>query len=256
LWTTSRRVGWLGLALNALALAAAAGAAPLNLNDPSPRWVSVRFEVSPADEPGSLNERWSAARSAYIAPDPEARVVRIYIPGREIEAQLGSVGMEIVPGSFSEFIWTLDPHSGHVLKAEMTGHVRERISLGWIHASTLVEIRVEMTTREAGGFEPSRSLLGLETNGFCSPRDESSGCIAVAPARFDPASGYVNAVGSVQAATAIARILAFSPLGEVQFSERAEEGTEVRAVGTSQQDAICSDPFKDGPCGADLGGES
>jgi hypothetical protein len=249
-------LGGLGLLLLGWGIAGSARSAPLDLSDRSPRAVSVRFEVSPADEPGRLNERWSATRTAYLEPDPEGQFVRIRIPGREVEAQLRSVGTEIVPGSFSEFVWTLDPRSGHVIQAEMTGRVRERVEFGWIHVSTLVEIRVEMTTRETGGFEPATKLLGFSTNGFCSPHLEPTDCIAVTPTRFDPHSGYVNAVGSVQAATPIARVRAFSPLGEVQFSERADDGTGKVAVGTSPQDAICSDGFNDRPCRADLGGES
>jgi hypothetical protein len=228
---------------------------PLDLQDKTSRWIEVRFEVSPSDEPGRLDNRWSSVRAAYLESDSDSSIVRIRIPTAEIEAHLGTTGTEAVPGSFSDFVWTLDSNSGHVLAAELTGRVRERFSFGLIRTSALVEIRVEMTTHDVGGFLPDEGFFGLRTNAYCSPAPESSGCIAVFPVRFDPDSGYVNAVGTVVAATGVAKIRAFSPLGEVRFHERGLDGTESVISGTSRADALCSGAF-DGPCWADLGGES
>lgn len=240
-----------------LALFAEAGAtaAPLDLQDPTPRWIEVQFEVSPEDEPGRLDGIWSVPRAAFLDSDPDRRIVRIRIPTEEIEAHLRSTGTEAIAGSFSNFVWTLDSRTGHVLTAVLTGRVRERFSFGPIRTSTTVEIRVEMTTRKAGGFRSTRRIFGLQTHAFCLPSPKSSQCIAVAPIRFDPESGYVNAVGSVVATTAIAEILAFSPLGEARFSEKSSDRRETVVSGTSVEDAVCFAGF-DGPCGADLGGES
>lgn len=247
---------WIGSCL-LLALFAAAGAmaAPLDLQDATPRWIEVQFEVSPQDQPGRLDGIWSVPRAAFLDSDPDREIVRIRIPTEEIEAHLRTTGTETIAGSFSDFIWTLDSRTGHVLTAALTGRVRESFSLGPFRSSATVEIRVEMTTRKAAGFRPGRGIFGLQTNAFCLPSPESSRCIAVAPIRFDPASGYVNAVGSVVAVTAIARILAFSPLGEARFSEKRADGTESVVSGTSPEDAVCLSGF-DGPCWADLGGES
>lgn len=57
------------------------------------------------------------------------------------------------------------------------------------------------------------------------------------------------------AATAIAKIVAFPPLGEARFNEKDPDSSETIVSGTSRADAVCFNPF-DGPCRADLGGES
>ncbi|MBJ22515.1 MAG: hypothetical protein CL933_24150 [Deltaproteobacteria bacterium] len=238
-------------------LAQQAAARPLDLTDPSPRWIEVHFEVSPADEPGSLDQEWSAPRPGYLEPDPGSSPValRIRIPADQIESHLRSIGTDAIVGSFSEFVWTLDPETGHVLEAAMTGRVRERLRFGPIRASAQVEIRVEMTTSARAGFEPGHGIMGVNTNRFCVPDHSRAHCVGVDPVRFDPTRGYVNAVGSVSARTPLAEIRAFSPLGEVKFLERAAPETETVVSGTSQAKALCSEAFDD-PCGVNLGGES
>ena len=248
---------WIGLGV-LLALATPGNqalASPLDLQDPTPRWIEVRFEVSPKDEPGRLDGSWSDPRAAFLESDPDHSIVRIRIPTHEIETHFRTTDTEAIPGSFSDFVWTLDSATGHVLSARLTGRVRERLSVGPIRTSVAVAIRVEMTTREVAGFRPNRGIFGVRTNTFCVPSPRSSDCIPVTPIRFDPDSGYVNAVGSVVASAAIAEIRAFSPLGEVRFSEKGPAGTETVVSGTSQPNAVCSEAF-DGPCWANLGGES
>jgi hypothetical protein len=236
-------------------LAQGAIAAPLDLQDPTPRWIEVRFEVSTDDEPGRLDGTWSGPRPAFLESDADPSILRIRIPADEIEAHLRSIGTDTIPGSFSDFLWILDSSTGHVLAAQLTGRVRERLSLGPIRTSATAGIRVEMTTRDAAGFRPAGGLFGLRTNAFCLPSPQRARCVAVAPKPFNPKTGYVNAVGSMVAVAPIAEIHVFSPLGEARFSEKASDGTETAVSGTSQADAVCSDGF-DGPCGADLGGES
>jgi hypothetical protein len=252
------------LALLAFSAGPPAMADPLDLQDPTPRRIEVRFEVSPENEPGRLDAAWSSPRVAFVESDPGHSLVRIRIPTEEIEAHLRATGTEAISGSFSDFVWTLDSHTGHVLSAELTGRVRERVSLGPIRTSATVDIRVDMTTRDTFGFRPPKRIFGVQTNALCrpsqqpsppSPPSPSSGCVAVAPIRFDPESGYVNAVGSLVAAAPIAKIRTFSPLGEVRFSERGPIGTETVVSGTSQEDAVCLEGFN-GPCWPDLGGES
>lgn len=230
-------------------------AAPLDLQDPTPRQIEVRFEVSPEDQPGRLDATWSSPRAAFFESDPAQSLVRIRIPTEEIEAHFRATGTEAISGSFSDFVWTLDSRTGHVLSAQLTGRVRERISLGPIRTFATIEIRVEMTTRDTAGFRRSKRIFGIQTNAFCLPSLEPSKCVAVTPIRFNPASGYVNAVGSLVAAAPIIRIRTFSPLGEARFSESEPDGTENVISGTSHADAVCSDRFN-GPCWADLGGES
>ena len=132
---------------------------------------------------------------------------------------------------------------------------RSSCPVGLIRTSTQVEIRVEMTTEGGAGFEPDAGILGIRTNRFCAPEHLASDCVGVVPVTFDPSRGYVNAVGSLRAKSLLAEIRAFSPLGEVEFLERAPAGTESVVSGTSHTEAVCSLAF-DGPCRVNLGGES
>ena len=232
-----------------------ASAEPLDLNDPTPRWIEVRFEISPAEEPGSLDRHWSEPRRARVERGSSADVLRIEIPAVVVEAQLQSTGAITIPGSFTTFSWVLEPATGHVLEAAMRGEVREELSLGPFRTYAQVEIAIEMNTERAVGYVPGQGILGVPTNRLCRPERDEGQCVPVAPVRFDPARGYVNAVGMVRAASSMAEIRAFSPLGEVEFSERPDSIPNTVVSGPSQAEALCSHMF-DRPCSANLGGES
>ena len=239
----------------AIVLAGEAPAEPLDLSDARPRWIEVRFEISPADEPGSLDRRWSAPRLARLEPLGQAGRISIHIPATELEDQLRSTGTDPVGGSFSDFVWTLDPVTGHVQSAGFSGRVREEIRLGPFRTAVHVDIRVDMTTEAGAGYVPEQGVLGIRTNGFCTPGEHArhrAPCVAVEPVRFDPASGYVNAVGHLRAAHPLAEILTFSPLGEVEFRERLDAGTESALSGSSHGEALCS-PAVDRSCSVDGG---
>ena len=254
------KLGWIGILGTCLIghLTAQQGhAEPLDLTNVHPRRIEVRFETSPADEPGSLDQEWSNLRAAYLEPGSTQSQVQIRIPAAEVEEQLRSEGTDAIAGTFSDFVWTLDTATGHVLAAGLSGRVREPIRIGLIRSSAQVEIRVEMATtaEQSAGFEPDAALMGVRTNRFCAPESLDPGCVGVAPIRFDPARGYVNAVGSLRAKSAFVEIRAFSPLGEVEFLEISRGGTESVVSGTSQTEALCSDAFTS-PCRGHLGGES
>lgn len=204
------------LGLRATPIAAAA----LDLADPTPRWIEVRFEVSPSSEPGRLDSTWSLPRAAHLSSRPDEHRVEIRIPASEVEAQLRSTGTDVVVGTFSDFVWTLDPATGHVAAAALTGRVRERVPLGLFSTHVEVAIRVEMTTRTDAGFRSTRSPIGIEIHDYCAPTGSNDGCTVVPARPLDPARGYVNAVGRLFAAAALTEVQAFSPLGEVRFSER------------------------------------
>ncbi|GEM_PF-1479092 len=231
------------LLFTAIVLASDASAEPLDLSDARPRWIEVRFEVSPADEPGSLDRQWSAPRRARLEPLAQTGRIAIHIPATELEDQLRSTGSDPIGGSFSDFVWTLDPVTGHVRSAGFSGRVREEIRLGPFRTAANVDIQVEMNTEVGAGYVPEQGVLGIRTNRFCAPgerRRHRAPCVAVEPVRFDPASGYVNAVGHLRAAHPLAEIMAFSPLGEVEFLERPDGGTESAFSGSSHGEALCS----------------
>lgn len=231
-----------------------AQADPIDLGDPTPRRIEVQFEVSSPSEPGRLDATWSPPRRAYLEPGEQAGTIRIRVPADEVEDHLRSTGTDVVKGSFSEFAWSLDPSTGHVVAADLQGRVRERIRLGPLSTAIEVAIRVEMTTRSEAGYRSTRGALGIETHDYCSPDQPLDGCVLVEARPFDPERGYVNAVGAVVAATPMHEVRAFSPLGEVRFSEPAPPPAVVSSPPPSR-DAVCSQT-QGVACDADHGGES
>ncbi len=259
-WIPTRALGLFAL-LALIGLASHAHAAALDLGDPTPRWIQVVFEVSPPEEPGRLDSQWSAPRPAHLEPDEQSERIRIRIPADAIEAHLLSTGTEVVPGSFSDFVWTLERATGHVLAAQLSGRVREHLRLGLFTTALEVDIRVAMTTQARAGFRSARGALGIETHDFCSPERPLEGCVFVEAHELDPERGYVNAVGRVVAATPMIEVQTFSPLGEVRFSERNADGVSepkgpaVVSSPPPSDPAVCSREL-DRPCSSDLGGES
>lgn len=255
------RTGLLILWAVGLLAASAVNAVPLDLDDPTPRWIEVRFETSPADAPGRLDEQWSVARPAYLEPAAGGRI-RIEVPSEILEAHLRTTGTDAVPGTFGSFVWTLDTATGHVLEASLAGRIREPVVLGPMRTTVEVQIRVEMTTRSSGGFRPESSYLGKKAHAFCESAPAATAatrdCTLVPPRPLNPESGYVNAIGSVRAETPLVRLRAFSPLGEARFSEREnlprEEARHDSRV-SQDADAVCFEAFS-GPCRSVLGGES
>lgn len=237
-----------GLALTLAATARAEGAPPLDLRDSTPRPIAVRFEVSPASRPGQLDAIWSRPRPAVLESTAQPDQIRIRIAAREIEAHLQSTGTDVVPDSFSDFVWTLDRESGEVISAEVDGRVREALAVGPFTTRIAVDIAVDMSTRAEAGFRTTRGALGRETHDYCAPGSALAGCTRVSPRRFDARRGYVNAVGSIRAAAPLAVVTAFSPLGEARFHELREAVESApTAIGIPDPlDAVSSPPPSDG----------
>jgi hypothetical protein len=188
----------------------------VNLQDPSPRWVAVRFEVSPADRPAQVRSYFTTRLPARLEPTDRPGEVRLTIDGRFIEQHL-MVGEEPSPGSFSDFVWIFDSETGHVRTATFSGILLRELGWGFAAWKTDARVEVQMDTREAVGFEPSR-FLGKSYPRLCATRDPSR-CTIVEPQPYDPTTGYVNAVGRVTAHSGGLQVKSFSPLGEAIFSE-------------------------------------
>ena len=249
-----RRGAWSAGGFAALLLAAgAARTEPLDLLDPTPRKIEVRFEISPADQPGRLDSEWSRPRAGILEPGANPDQVRIRIPAPEMEVHLASTGTAVIPGTFTDFVWTIDRASGHVVLAELAGRIYERLAIGIFATRIAVEIRVGMSTLRRGGFRTTRGAFGIQTHDFCSGSNGAGRCMPVEGRRFDPTRGYVNAIGDIRATTAVAEVRAFSPLGEVRFSERASEEIGSTAQTTHGRDAVSS-PATPPVQGADGGG--
>jgi hypothetical protein len=197
----------------------------MDLRDPEPRWVQVRFELSPPDRPGQTDTVYSPPFAAWLEPGERPGEVRVTVDGRTVEQHL-LPEHEPRPGSFSDFVWVFDGETGHVRSAKVSGLVNRRLRLGLTSWKVTARIRVEMSTRNDAGFTQPSQLLGQRVHRFCAASD--TGACTLVPARaYDPITGYVNAVGEIGANSGPVELRSFSPLGEAIFSEfdQARDGS-------------------------------
>ncbi|HVP29800.1 MAG TPA: hypothetical protein VMW35_11630 [Myxococcota bacterium] len=224
-----------------------ASAKPMRLSDARPRWVTVRFEASPEDAPGQLDTRYGEALPAWLEPDAAPGRMRVTIPAHWVESRLlASQGARA--GSVSDFTWLFDVRTGDVVSASLSGVLVRRLGVGVLRFEADVQIRTELGTLAAGGFRRPETLLGERIFEFCDPsRDE--GCTAVPAVPYDPRTGYVNAVGFVDARALHVTTRSFSDLGEARFEELDEATLRSAALdGAAPRAAAVSAP---GPGGAD-----
>jgi hypothetical protein len=194
-----------------------ADAEPMDLSNPTPRWVEVVIEGSPADRPAQLDAVWTAPRlSAFLRPAERPGWITVAIPAGLVEGQL-LAAEEPIPGSFSPYIWIFDAATGHVVSAEMEGAVKRRMHLGLLAHSVRTDLVIRMDTERVVGVRAARKILGNRYFGTCSV--EEGGCTPVYPAIYDRRTGYVNAVGAVEARAAGFSTRSFSSLGEARFFE-------------------------------------
>jgi hypothetical protein len=199
--------------------AAAVDAEPMDLRDPQPRWVEVRFEVSPHERPGQRDSVYTQRFPAWLEPDPLVGGMRVTVDASIVERHL--MGDQLpLPGSFSDFEWLFDPITGEVLSASLSGKVVNEVSWGLISTTVHSEIDVRMNTEQKAGFEQPRSVLRHRIFPYCkSAGRRSSDCTLVAPSRYQHLNGYVNAVGELTVSSTLVTLHTFSPLGEAIFSE-------------------------------------
>lgn len=205
------------VALCLAAPALEAGAAGLDLGDPTPRWIEVAFERSPESEPGRLRGRFTRRFPAWLEPGPEPGQIRVTIDRRIVEEHLLD-DYTPVAGSFSDFVWVFDAATGHVRSARLAGEVVTPMDLGIVRTRTVTRVAVHMTSLERAGFRASSQILGNRMFPYCRDAD-SLRCHLVPGYALDPETGYVNAVGSIAARTGPVEIRSFSPMGEALFLE-------------------------------------
>jgi hypothetical protein len=194
----------------------ARAAEPMNLDDPRPRAVSVRFETSPSDQPGQLASFYTEAVPAWLEPGELAGQVRVTIAGADVETRWFQ-NQRLRAGSFSDFVWIFDAASGDVVSAHLRGTLVRRFDFGVFTSDVETEIETDMTTRASAGFEPGRVRFGQLVFPLCVRK--GGDCTLVEPVRYDRHSGYVNAVGPLIGRALGAAARSFSPLGEAIFSE-------------------------------------
>jgi hypothetical protein len=212
-----------------LVLAApAAVAEPMHLDDPKPRWVAVRFEVSRADRPGTTDTVYSPAYPAWFAMAPDRDTVRVSVSGQAVEQLLQN--QDPLAGSFSDFVWEFDTRTGHVLSARFSGTLRLTLKLGPARWGVESDVHAQLSTHTVGGFEPPHQVLGLEVNPFCE--DSAANCTPMSARPYAPESGYVHAIGPVVASAGLTKVRSYCPLGEAVFTELGADDETVLATGT------------------------
>ena len=122
----------------------------MNLENAEPRWITVRFEISPPDRPLQTNAHYTADLPAWLEPGALPGEVRVTVAGHLVEQHLLR-GQEPVPGSFSNFVWTFDGRTRHVRSAEVSGVLVQRLRIGLSDLTVKAPIRVSMDTAKPAG---------------------------------------------------------------------------------------------------------
>jgi len=195
---------------------ASALADPVDLRDRTPRWISVAFEVSPADKPAQMDTVYTPAIPAWLEPAADAGQIRVTVDRHDVEATL-LADDGAVAGSFSDFVWVFDAASGEVVSAQLTGTMTKELDWGLFRSQVETRIEVDMATARVGGFKKPRSWLGQTLFHYCDDLDGP--CRIVGAAGYDASTGYVNAIGTVSVEFGELTIRTFSPLGEAVLSE-------------------------------------
>jgi hypothetical protein len=200
-----------------------AGADPVDLHDPRARPVQVIFELSPPEAPGRLDARYGDPAPAWLEPGPEPGQATLRIPAWVMEEVVGH--HHPITGSFSDFVWLFDVRSGHVISANVTGSFLKEVDWGFFSSQVETVTETRLSTRGRAGFRAPRARFGHVVHDFCI---EDAECTDVPPRPYDPFTGYVNAVGSIQArVVGGVRTTSFSPLGELVLREVDEASVDV-----------------------------
>jgi hypothetical protein len=214
--------------VTSLVVAQPSVAEPLNLFDSSPREITVVFEVSSREQPAKMKARFSRGFKAFVEPGLRSSELRVVIPAATVETHLFDQ-QHPIPESFSDFIWTFDVETGHVVSASLDGRVTPRLNWGFMKSTINAEIRIEMGTARAGGFKRPLNILGQLVFTYCTPEDEQRDCQLVEATPYDHTTGYVNAIGNVWVRSAIMDVWNFSPMGEAVFLEADPTGMALAA---------------------------
>ena len=165
------------------------GAEPVDLLDATPRWIQVEFEVSPRQLPAQTDFIYTESYPARIEPGERSGEVRVIVPGNVVEEHLLAEENPI-PGSFSDFVWTFDAGSGHVLSATLSGRVTRIVRWGLVRSQASAEINVDMGTGKSAGFRSATRLLGQLLFQHCS--DLADHDCTLVEARPCPAARRIN----------------------------------------------------------------
>jgi hypothetical protein len=217
----------LALSLVSPVLAVSASAGPMDLRDPRPRTVSVRFENSPSDAPDRLAATYTADIPASLEPDSANGTVRVRVAGRDVERDW-FYRQPLRPGSFSDYVWVFDPRTGDVVEASLRGVLVRRFDFGLFQREVETEFHATLDTRRPAGFGTAHRMFGQLVFPLC--REVSHRCTLVPAARYDARTGYVNAVGAIGASAFGVSAQTFAAIGEAIFSERPADRADLASA--------------------------
>ncbi len=191
-----------GLLLVGLATCAAA-APPLNLADPTTRQIRVEVDQELHD--------YAAIGAAYSLPIPatftsDGTTATITVAGSATAAFIDDFfngAVSTVPGSFSDYVITIDVATGVVTSAAATG----------VLDTVLGQVPVDQTASSTAlaGFEIF-PFMGFDFPLFCT---SGASCTIVPGAPYDPLTGRANAVGIIVTSV----FDTFTPFGDVRLTE-------------------------------------
>lgn len=194
-----------------------ASAEPLDLFNPRARELVVSFEISPREIPNQIDTIYTQDFPARLEPGARDGEVRVVIDAQIIERHLLR-SENPVAGSFSDFIWTFDVETGHVVSASLEGQVVRKLDWGIVTTEVHADIEVEMGTARVAGFRAPLRILGQLFFRHCTALNNRK-CTLVEATPLDPATGHVNAIGGMWVHSYVMNLFSFSPLGEAVFRE-------------------------------------
>lgn len=192
-----------GMAMLSTLTAAKAIARPLDLADPTPRQIRAEVDQELHD--------YAAIGGAYSLPIPasftsDGTTATVTVEGSAAAAFVedffgGAVGT--VPGSFSDYVVTIDVATGAVTSAHVSG----------ILDTVLGAVPFEQTASSGAlaGFTIF-PFMGFDFPLFCDTGPE---CTIVPGAPYDPGTGRANAVGIITTPV----FDTFTPFGDIRLTE-------------------------------------
>ena len=231
-----QELGWtvLGALAGCLSLCGISAAEPMRLSDRTPRWVVVQLENSPSERPELLDAAYTDPFAAWLEPDAQGHMI-VRIDAEILENSLFR-GKDPVAGSFSDYVWVFDAHSGEVLSASFSGVFSYSIDWGFAKSEIHARVRAWMGTGLQAGFRDAESVWGRVLYPYCDDVEDPR-CTAVPSASYDRDRGYVNAVGYLSIDSPLTQFATYSAMGEARFSELPEEAPrEARLVSQANPD--------------------
>jgi hypothetical protein len=227
-----------------LLLPLSALAEPVDLLDPTARWVEVAFEVSPRDKPIQTDTIYTPKIRAWLEAGDRKGWMKVTVDSCDVERIL-LADDDPVAGSFSDFVWVFDAVTGEVVSASLSGTLTKELDWGLFRSKVRTQIEADLATNRVAGVKKPRRWMGQQLFGYCSDEDGKR-CTVIDASEYDAASGYVNAVGDLSVRFGDVTVHTFSPLGEAVFSE-VESQNVTAAVRADQPDWASTPAVSAGP---------